>query len=156
VTDLLQAKYRDDSWRLLVVCALLNRTTGRQVEGVIDALFARWPTAEAMVAADPAEIGAVIRPCGLWRLRAARLVALSEDWAAGRPVEQCRGVGPYALDSYRLLVLGERGPLASGDRALAAWLEARAGTCATSPRRRSRGASTSAAAASRSAPSPRA
>jgi adenine-specific DNA glycosylase len=87
---------------MLVCCALLNRTHGRQVRPVYQELFRRWPTPAALARAG-GELERFVRPLGLWRRRAALLRRLSMDW---RTPHKCAGVGQYALDSHAIFVLG--------------------------------------------------
>lgn len=126
-------------WRVLVGCMLLNLTTRRQVDRVRGELFERWPDADAMADADKRELRTVLRPLGLHNRRSASLLKMSvhfagaasvwyggtqegpmpESWLWGFP-----GIGPYAVDSYRIFVLGDlEGEPQSGDKVLARWLE---------------------------------
>jgi hypothetical protein len=87
---------------MLVACALLNRTHGRQVRPMVDGLFSRWPTPRGMAAAGRG-LERYVKPLGLWRRRAALLRRLSRQW---RTPGQCPGVGKYALDSWAIFVEG--------------------------------------------------
>lgn len=99
-------------WRMLVGCILLNVTTRRQAEPVWPELFRRWPTPEALAAADRDELGELLRPLGCWRRRAASLSTFSSEWCnlEGVPeeVESLPGIGKYAGDSWRIFVLGHQ------------------------------------------------
>jgi len=64
-------------FELLVATVLSAQATDKGVNRVTPALFARWPTPEALAQADPAEVGEVIRRIGLWRTKAKNLVALA-------------------------------------------------------------------------------
>src|SRR4051812_39010716 len=79
---LLQLRHRDDPWKMLVCCILLNRTQRKQVDRVVDGLFRWYPTAERMTEAETPHLWKVLRPLGLWQQRAATLVRFSEDWVA--------------------------------------------------------------------------
>jgi endonuclease-3 len=59
-----------DPWRLLVMGRLSAQCTDARVNIVCRELFARFPDAAAMAAADLAEIEAIVRPCGLYRTKA--------------------------------------------------------------------------------------
>ena len=119
---LLQEIYRDDPWKMLVGCVLLNRTTRRQVDGVRDELFEKWPTPEAMAAAELEELSSVLRPLGLHRRRAAALARLSSAWLAGfDDVSELPGVGKYARDSWAVFQEG-RTDVEPEDRALREYL----------------------------------
>jgi methyl-CpG-binding domain protein 4 len=103
---LLQELVPATPWHIFVVCILQNRTTGAQVEAVIDRLFARYPTARDLAMADVAELEALLRPLGLWRRRPRILIAMSRQVADGGwsdPLD-LPGIGPYARDSYEIFV----------------------------------------------------
>lgn len=130
---MLQEVYADDPWRLIVSCILLNQTTRRQVDRVRGILFAMWPTPEAMTKADLEQLATVLHPLGFQNRRAEKLKALSQRWIeiadwlgpndwgediiAGLP-----GVGPFALDSYRIFHLNDFTRCDSGDKEIMAWL----------------------------------
>ena len=108
MTRLLQD--RRDRWRILIVCILLNRTSGRTVKRVLPHLFDRWPTAERMSMAVVSDVAECIRMCGLQNRKATHLVVLSRrylerDWNS---VEELPGVGEYASDSWKIIVDGRR------------------------------------------------
>jgi adenine-specific DNA glycosylase len=91
-------------WRMLVACQLLNRTQGVQARPALASVLHRWPTPEALAAADGRPLSAALRPLGLWRRR---LQAMSAAWAAGaRRPEGLPGCGPYAAASWRIFVEG--------------------------------------------------
>jgi len=104
---LIQESLGGDPWRVAVACALLNRTTGRQVRPLLPRLLARWPDPASMAAADPRRIGRLLRPLGLWRRRRDLLRRLSADAAAGMPPEDWFGVGKYAMDAVRRVCRGD-------------------------------------------------
>lgn len=119
--QLLQLKYQDDPWRLGVACCLLNQTTRKQVDRVIDELFDRWPTAESMAAADPKEIEPVIRSLGFGNRRSETLVRMAQDKLKGLSFNEWYGVGKYAWDSYLMFVLGQRDRVGVTDKELLRW-----------------------------------
>lgn len=96
-------------WRVLVACALLNRTGRGQVRPMFEALFDRWPTPQEMAAAGGG-LELALRPLGLWRRRGATLRRLSEGFARGLPPSKIAGVGRYGLDAYEIFVLGRDVP----------------------------------------------
>ena len=63
-----------DPWRLLVMGVLSAQCTDERVNKVCPALFGRFPTADVMAAAEPAEVGEYIRSCGFWRVKSESLV----------------------------------------------------------------------------------
>lgn len=63
----------------LVICVLLSaQTTDAGVNRVTPELFSRWPDAQSMAAADPDEVGEVIRSIGFWRAKAKHCVEASQ------------------------------------------------------------------------------
>ncbi len=69
--------YGGDAWRLLVMGRLSAQCTDARVNRVAPALFAAYPTPEAMAEAVPEELEQIIRPCGLFRTKARDLIAAS-------------------------------------------------------------------------------
>ena len=76
--DRLKAKYPlaectldyDHAWQLLVEVRLAAQCTDARVNVVVQELFARYPSVEALAAATPEEIEAIVKPCGLGRSKA--------------------------------------------------------------------------------------
>ncbi len=60
----------DHAWQLLVEVRLAAQCTDERVNVVVRDLFAKYPGIEALAAADPADIEAIVRPCGLGRSKA--------------------------------------------------------------------------------------
>ena len=105
-------------WRVLVCCAMLNQTPGRQARPAIARALARCPDPHAMLIA---ELDDLLAPLGLQNRREPLLRRLSWDYLAGAPVERVFGVGRYALDAWALFVEG-RTDLEPTDRWLAPYL----------------------------------
>ncbi len=53
------------AWQLLVSVRLAAQCTDARVNVVVEDLFRRYPDVAALAAAEPAEIEAIVRPCGL-------------------------------------------------------------------------------------------
>lgn len=63
----------------MVICVLLSaQTTDAAVNKVTPELFGRWPDAQAMAQADPAEVAEIIRPIGFYRTKSAHCVEASQ------------------------------------------------------------------------------
>ena len=60
----------DDAWKLLVSVRLAAQCTDARVNVVVQDLYARFPDVNALAEADPDEIEAIVRPCGLGRSKA--------------------------------------------------------------------------------------
>ncbi len=78
--DLYQAETElshENPFQLLVATILSAQTTDRSVNLVTPELFRRYPTAEDLAAADPAEVEKLIKPTGFFRLKTKRIIAAS-------------------------------------------------------------------------------
>lgn len=62
--------YDGDPWKLLVMGRLSAQCTDARVNIVCDELFRRFPTALDMAEGDINEIEEIIKPCGLYRMKA--------------------------------------------------------------------------------------
>ena len=71
-------KYDGDPWKLLVMGRLSAQCTDERVNEVCKELFAKYPNFEAMAEADVGEIEKIVRPCGLYHMKAQNLKDASE------------------------------------------------------------------------------
>ena len=60
----------DQAWKLLVSVRLAAQCTDARVNVVVKGLFEKYPTVEALAAADVADIEEIVRPCGLGKSKA--------------------------------------------------------------------------------------
>lgn len=60
----------DDAWKLLVSVRLAAQCTDARVNVVVEDLYAKYPTVEALAAASVEEIEEIVRPCGLGKSKA--------------------------------------------------------------------------------------
>jgi len=109
-----------DPFRILVAEVLLQRSRGTTVAKVYEALFERWPDAEALAHARVPSIRSVIRPLGLVRraetLRDLARVVL-ELGGVPRTVEgllALPGVGQYAAHATLAVAYGRAVPTVDG------------------------------------------
>jgi hypothetical protein len=111
-----QEQYRDDPWKMMMICFMLNQTSHKQVDQIRDEFFSKFPTAESIVLAKDEEIIEIIRPLGFYNRRASAWKEFSLQWidavrkhgSTNIPVyelEKMRGVGKYALDSWKVFQL---------------------------------------------------
>lgn len=70
--------YEGDIFHLLIAVVLSAQTTDKSVNLVTPALFERWPDAEALSKADPAEVSECIHSIGMYKTKAKNIVALSK------------------------------------------------------------------------------
>lgn len=69
--------YGGDPWKLLVMGRLSAQCTDARVNIVCEELFKRFPDAESMANGDIREIEEIIKPCGLYRMKADNIKAAS-------------------------------------------------------------------------------
>lgn len=62
--------YDGDPWKLLVMGRLSAQCTDARVNIVCEELFEKFPTAEAMANGNLSEIEEIVKPCGLYRMKA--------------------------------------------------------------------------------------
>lgn len=84
----------DGSFQLLVATVLSAQTTDARVNTVTPALFEAYPDAGALAAADPGRLEALLRPLGMQRTRAERLIGLGDGL-----VERFDGVVPRSREA---------------------------------------------------------
>ena len=72
----------DNAFQLLVVTVLSAQTTDRRVNAIAPALFAAFPDAYALAAADRATVEQIIRPTGFFRAKTESLVVLAAELVA--------------------------------------------------------------------------
>ena len=83
ITELLEAEYPEavctldyrEPWQLLFATRLAAQCTDARVNLVTPALYARYPTVEALAAAELGELCEIIRSCGLYRSKAEQIIA---------------------------------------------------------------------------------
>lgn len=83
----------ENPFQLLIATILSAQTTDRSVNMITPELFRRWPTADDLAAADPAEVEKLIKPTGFFRAKTQRIIAASRAL-----VELFGGVVPQVLD----------------------------------------------------------
>ena len=60
----------DHAWQLLVSVRLAAQCTDARVNIVVQDLFAKYPSVAALAEAEPEDIEAIVKPCGLGRSKA--------------------------------------------------------------------------------------
>ncbi|MEZ0492350.1 endonuclease III [Kineococcus sp. TBRC 1896] len=91
-------------FELLVATVLSAQCTDARVNQVTPALFARFPTATALAAADRAELEALVQPTGFFRAKADNLLKLAAQLVA----EHDGLVPPRQHDLVRLAGVGRK------------------------------------------------
>ena len=101
IRPLLQEIYQDDGWKMLVCCMLVNLTDRRQVDTIREKLFEKYKTPKDMMRAKHSELVDIIKPLGLYNIRANRLITMSRGYVKGfKSVDELYGIGQYAKDSW--------------------------------------------------------
>lgn len=98
IAELLEKRYPEalcalewdgQPWKLLVMGRLSAQCTDARVNLVCRELFARFPTAKALGEGELAEIEAIVRPCGLYHVKAQNIKdacrMLAEDYGGVLP-----------------------------------------------------------------------
>jgi len=67
----------ENPFQLLIATILSAQTTDRSVNQITPELFRRYPAAEDLAAANPAEIEKLIKPTGFFRAKTKRIIAAS-------------------------------------------------------------------------------
>lgn len=78
IIDRLKKEYPDagctldynEAWKLLVSVRLAAQCTDARVNVVVEGLYEKFPTVEALANADVSEIEAIVKPCGLGHSKA--------------------------------------------------------------------------------------
>ncbi|MBR2611562.1 MAG: endonuclease III [Clostridia bacterium] len=70
-------EYGGDAWRLLVMGRLSAQCTDAKVNAVCKELFTKYPTFAEMAEANVEEVEQIIKPCGLYKMKAKNLVDAS-------------------------------------------------------------------------------
>ena len=82
-------EYEGDPWKLLIMGRLSAQCTDARVNIVSKELFRRFPNADAMARGDISEIEEIVKPCGLYRMKAANIKEasrrLAEDFGGELP-----------------------------------------------------------------------
>ncbi|MCJ1444833.1 MAG: hypothetical protein MMC23_005336 [Stictis urceolatum] len=126
---LIQEEIADNLYFLIIQAILWNQTSGKQARPVFHNLIQRYPTPASIADASLPELTALLQPLGLHNIRAKRCIALGQAWLASPPtaertfrrrnypalycsgderrdeeweIAHLPGVGPYALDSFRI------------------------------------------------------
>ena len=86
-------EYDGDPWKLLIMGRLSAQCTDARVNIVCRELFSVFPTPRAMADGDLAEIERIVKPCGLYRMKAANLKDASKML-----VDDFDGVLPRDMD----------------------------------------------------------
>ncbi len=85
--------YEGEGWKLLVMGRLSAQCTDERVNIVCKELFKEFPTAKALANGDITKIEEIIKPCGLYRMKAKSIKS-----ECHRLVYHCNGVIPSTME----------------------------------------------------------
>jgi methyl-CpG-binding domain protein 4 len=109
--SLLQEKYMDCPWKLLIACVLMSRVSSAAVkERALSQFFAAFPTPSAALDSRPAEVFEILKPLGLFPNRhkavisiSSRFLFMGDNFDVGLQKElKIYGVGAFGVDSFML------------------------------------------------------
>lgn len=100
---LLQDIYKNDPWKMLVCCIMLNLTTRKQVDKVRHKLFKKYPNPGDLANAVVSELSKMLTPLGMQNKRAMTLIRFSKEYLDGfNDPSELYGIGKYAKDSWEI------------------------------------------------------
>ncbi|XP_004477293.1 methyl-CpG-binding domain protein 4 isoform X3 [Dasypus novemcinctus] len=107
--NLVQETLFHDPWKLLIATIFLNRTSGKMAIPVLWEFLEKYPSAEVARTADWREVSELLKPLGLYDLRAKTIIKFSDEYLTKQwkyPIE-LHGIGKYGNDSYRIFCINE-------------------------------------------------
>ncbi|NXJ09205.1 MBD4 protein, partial [Odontophorus gujanensis] len=107
--NLIQETLFHDPWKLLIATIFLNKTSGKMAIPVLWEFLRKYPSPEVARAADWKEMSELLRPLGLYVLRAKTIIKFSDEYLNKQwkyPIE-LHGIGKYGNDSYRIFCVNE-------------------------------------------------
>lgn len=103
--NIIQDEYREDPWKVLVCCILLNQTNNKQVRPLIENFFIKWPNSFSIDSEESSSISHFIRTTGFQNVKAKRIKDLSCQWSKGeRDPKKLSGIGDYGREAWRIFV----------------------------------------------------
>lgn len=107
--NLVQETLFHDPWKLLVATIFLNKTSGKMAIPLLWQFFEHYPTAAVAREADLMPMSEILKPLGLYKLRAKIIIRFSDEYLTKQwryPIE-LHGIGKYGNDSYRIFCVEE-------------------------------------------------
>ncbi|TKC41483.1 hypothetical protein EI555_001584 [Monodon monoceros] len=107
--NLIQETLFHDPWKLLIATIFLNRTSGKMAIPVLWQFLEKYPSAEVARTANWKDVSELLKPLGLYDLRAKTIIKFSDEYLTKQwryPIE-LHGIGKYGNDSYRIFCVNE-------------------------------------------------
>lgn len=107
--DLMVQQQVQSKWQHMVGVICLNQTYRKQVKEVLPKLFKRYPDANAYLRGRHKTQEKMLKPLGMWSVRAKRLRQMSKEYLTWDGVEasDLYGIGKYGSDSYKIFYKNE-------------------------------------------------
>ncbi len=96
-------------WQHMVGVICLNQTYRKQVKEILPKLFKRYPNPKAFLRGRLKTQENLLKPLGMWSVRARRLRQMSKDFLTwdGKEASDLHGIGKYGSDSYKIFYKDE-------------------------------------------------
>ncbi|XP_014375684.1 methyl-CpG-binding domain protein 4 isoform X3 [Alligator sinensis] len=107
--NLVQEILFHDPWKLLIATIFLNKTSGKMAIPALWEFLEKYPSPEVTRTADWKEVSELLKPLGLYELRAKAIIKFSDEYLSKQwkyPIE-LHGIGKYGNDSYRIFCVNE-------------------------------------------------
>uniref|UniRef100_A0A8D0HIP5 Methyl-CpG-binding domain protein 4 n=1 Tax=Sphenodon punctatus TaxID=8508 RepID=A0A8D0HIP5_SPHPU len=107
--NLVQETLFHDPWKLLIATIFLNKTSGKMAIPVLWEFLEKYPSPEVTRTSDWKEMSDLLKPLGLYELRAKTIIRFSDEYLTKQwkyPIE-LHGIGKYGNDSYRIFCINE-------------------------------------------------
>ncbi|GIX78559.1 methyl-CpG-binding domain protein 4 [Caerostris darwini] len=107
--NLIQEDLYHDPWKMLIATICLQKTTGKSVKKILADFFSTFPTPEAVLASQPAEISKFLEPLGLQDKKAKIILRFSDEYINKnwKYPSELHGIGKYGNDSFRIFCVKE-------------------------------------------------
>jgi len=107
--DLMVQQQVKNIWQHMVGVICLNQTYRKQVKEVLPKLFKRYPNAKAYLRGRYKTQETMLKPLGMWSVRAKRLRKMSEQFLTWdyKNASDLYGIGKYGSDSYKIFYKNE-------------------------------------------------
>lgn len=91
-------------WQHMVGVICLNQTYRKQVKEVLPKLFKKYPDPVSFIRGRQKTQENLLKPLGMWKVRAKRLRNMSIDFLSwdGAEASDLYGIGKYGSDSYKI------------------------------------------------------
>tara|TARA_Y100001937_G_scaffold33945_1_gene48430 strand:- start:1296 stop:1679 length:384 start_codon:yes stop_codon:yes gene_type:complete len=107
--DLMVQQQVKSKWQHMVGVICLNQTYRKQVKEVLPKLFKKYPNPKAYLRGRLKTQQDLLKPLGMWSVRAKRLRQMSKEYLTWDGVEasDLHGIGKYGSDSYKIFYKNE-------------------------------------------------